>query len=123
MASGSQENNTSLEALKKIKPITYPNLQQLPADERTRSCFIAEKGNLFCSCDYAALESRLGADIYNEPAMIKEYLEGSGDLHSLVAKKCFSKELEDIEVKDIKKLRPDLRKKAKGPEFAMQFDK
>lgn len=123
MASGSQENNNSLEVLKKIKPITYPNLQQLPADERTRSCFIAEKGNLFCSCDYSALESRLGADIYNEPAMVKEYIEGSGDIHSLVAKKCFADELEGIEVKDIKKLRPDLRKKAKGPEFAMQFDK
>ena len=67
------------------------------------------------------LESRLGADIYNEKAMIDEYLHGSGDIHSLVAKFCFPKELDGIDVKDIKKLRPDLRKKAKGPEFAMQF--
>lgn len=67
------------------------------------------------------IESRLGADIYDEPAMIEEYLHGSGDMHSLVAKKCFPDELKDIDVKDIKKKRPDLRKKAKGPEFAMQF--
>ena len=67
------------------------------------------------------LESRLGADIYNEQEMINEYLHGSGDIHSLVAKFCFPKELEGIDVKDIKKKRPDLRKKAKGPEFAMQF--
>lgn len=42
-------------------------------------------------------------------------------IHSLTAKICFPQELKDIEVKDIKKLRPDLRKKAKGPEFACQF--
>mgnify|MGYP002520363335 CR=1 FL=1 len=67
------------------------------------------------------LESRLGADIYQDKAMIDEYLYGSGDIHSLVAKACFPEELEGIDVKDIKKLRPDLRKKAKGPEFACQF--
>lgn len=48
--------------------------------------------------------------------MIKEYNEGSGDIHSLTAKICFPKELEGIEVHQIKKLRPDLRSKAKGPE-------
>lgn len=67
------------------------------------------------------LESRLGADIYQDKAMIDEYLYGSGDIHSLVAKACFPTELEGIDVKDIKKLRPDLRKKAKGPEFACQL--
>ena len=54
--------------------------------------------------------------------MIKEYLEGSGDIHSLTAKHCFPKELEGIEVKDIKDLRPDLRKKSKPVEFSQQFE-
>lgn len=49
--------------------------------------------------------------------MLKEYIEGSGDIHSLAAKACFPDELEGVEIKDIKKLRPDLRKKAKAPEF------
>ena len=123
MSCGSKQSNNDLAKLKKLKPseVSYPNIQQLPADEPTRSSFVSEKDNMFVSCDYSALESRLGADIYNEPAMINEYLHGSGDIHSLVAKACFPKQLEGIEVKDIKRLRPDLRKKAKGPEFAMQF--
>lgn len=123
MSCGSKQANEDLARLKKIgsTKCSYPNMQQLPADEDTRSSFVCDEGNLFVSCDYAALESRLGADIYNEPAMINEYLYGSGDMHSLVAKACFPEELEGVEVKDIKKLRPDLRKKAKGPEFAMQF--
>ena len=100
---------------------SFVQLQNLPADEATRSSFIPAPGNLMCSCDYSALESRLGADIYNEPSMIKEYLEGSGDIHSLTAKHCFQKELEGIEVKDIKKLRPDLRSRAKPVEFSQQF--
>ena len=99
----------------------YPQLQNLPADEITRGAFVPNPGNLMTSCDYSALESRLGADIYNEPEMINEYLHGSGDIHWLTAKICLPQELKDIDVKDIKKLRPDLRKKAKGPEFACQF--
>ena len=62
------------------------------------------------------IESRLGADIYNERAMIDEFLHGSGDLHSLVASKIF-KELANVPVKDIKTLYPDLRKKAKPVEL------
>lgn len=42
--------------------------------------FTPISGNLMASADYSALESRLGADIYNEESMIKEYLEGSGDI-------------------------------------------
>ena len=123
MSCGSQQPNTDLAKYKGISPknCTYPNMQQLPADDATRGSFTAPEGYLWSSCDYSALESRLGADIYNEKEMINEYLHGSGDIHSLVAKFCFPKELEGIDVKDIKKLRPDLRKKAKGPEFAMQF--
>lgn len=123
MSCGSQQPNTDLAKLKKLpaKECTYCNFQQLPSDEDTRSSFVSEKGNIFCSCDFSALESRLGADIYQDKAMIDEYLYGSGDIHSLVAKACFPEELEGIDVKDIKKLRPDLRKKAKGPEFACQF--
>ena len=65
--------------------------------------------------------ARLGADIYQEEAMINEFLYGSGDMHSLAAKACFPKELNGIDVKDVKRLRPDLRSKAKAPEFAIQF--
>ena len=49
--------------------------------------------------------------------MLNEFLHGSGDMHSLCAKMVFHEELKDIEVKDIKKLRPDLRTKVKSIEL------
>lgn len=123
MSCGSTKSNYDVAKAKGLSPskCIYPQLQNLPADEFTRASFVAEEGNLMVSCDYSALESRLGADIYNEPAMIEEYLHGSGDIHSLTAKACFPKELEGIEVKDIKRLRPDLRTRAKPVEFSQQF--
>ena len=66
MSSGSDQINTDLAKLKGLpinpsakqkkegKGCTYPNMQQLPHDKETRACFVAEKGNLFCSCDYSA---------------------------------------------------------------------
>lgn len=123
MSCGSKNSNHDLAGYKKIAPsrCKYVQLQNLPADEITRSSFVPNKGNLMTSCDYSALESRLGADIYQDQEMLKEFLEGSGDMHSLCAKLVFHEELEGIEVKDIKKLRPDLRKKVKPIEFSQQF--
>lgn len=64
------------------------------------------------------LESRLGADIYNEPHMINEFLHGSGDIHSLMTQTFFADQMEkNITTKEIKKKYPELRKKAKAPEF------
>ena len=123
MSCGSTQANTDLEKFKKLPKgsCKYPNLQQLPSDEMTRSCFIAPPGHKMVSADFAALESRLGADIYQEQEMLKEFLEGSGDMHSLCAKMVFAEELKNVEIKDIKKVRPDLRKKVKAVEFAKQF--
>lgn len=121
MACGSKQNNTDLAKANHVSFAGYPQLQNLPANEATRSSFVSEEGNLFCSCDYSALESRLGADIYNEPSMLNEFLHGSGDMHSLCAKMVFHEELKDVEVKDIKKKRPDLRTKVKSIEFSQQF--
>lgn len=68
------------------------------------------------------LESRLGADIYNEKHMIDEFLHGSGDIHSLMALTFFEDLMEEgTTTKDVKKKYPDLRKKAKSPEFLIQF--
>lgn len=123
MSCGSQQSNTDLAKIKHISPkdCKYPNIQQLPSNEDTRSAFVAEKGNLMVDCDFSALESRLGADIYQEKSMINEFLHGSGDMHSLCAKMVFHEELKDIEVKDVKKKRPDLRSKVKPIEFSQQL--
>ena len=123
MACGSSQHNTDLARIKGLPESRcgYPQLQNLPSDEPTRAAFVSEKGNLFTSCDFSALESRLGADIYDEPEMLKEFLEGSGDMHSLCAKLVFYEELKDVQVKDIATVRPDLRKKVKSIEFSQQF--
>ena len=100
----------------------YPNIQTLPADELTRECFIPNDGNIFCSCDWSAIESRLGADIYQEESMINEFLHGSGDMHSLCAYMVYKNEIpRDTNIKDIKKLYPELRKQVKPIEFSQQF--
>lgn len=56
MSCGSKQSNTDLAHYKKLPEnrCKYPNIQQLPNDAETRACFIAEKQNLFCSCDYSA---------------------------------------------------------------------
>lgn len=123
MSCGSTQPNTDLAKYKHLpaERCKYPNIQQLPSDKETRESFVAEPENMFLSCDYSSLESHLGCDIYKEPAMLEEFLYGSGDMHSLCAKMVFAEELKDVEVKDIKKVRPDLRKKVKSVEFAKQF--
>ena len=120
---GANQHDEDLAKYKKIPAsrVNYVQLQNLPADEVTRSAFVCERGNLLAAVDFAALESRLGADIYQEKSMIEEYLHGSGDIHSLTAKACFPEVLANVEVKDIKKLYPNLRKRAKPVEFSQQF--
>lgn len=134
MSCGSRDNNNDLAKLKGLpinpspkqkkegKACPYPNMQQLPSDEVTRACFTAMKGNKWCSCDYSAIESRLGADIYNEKSMIDEFLYGSGDMHSLCAYMVYKDIIpRDTPIKDIKKLFPHQRKEVKSIEFSQQF--
>lgn len=123
MSCGSRNTNLDLAHAKGIAPsrCKYVQLQNLPADEITRGAFIPNSGNLMTACDYSALESRLGADIYNEPEMLEEFLHRSGDMHSLCAKLVFHEELKDIPIEEIKDKRPDLRKKVKPIEFSQQF--
>ncbi len=134
MSCGSKDNNNDLAKLKGLpinpsskqkkegKACPYPNMQQLPSDEVTRACFTAMKGNKWCSCDYSAIESRLGADIYNEKSMIDEFLHGSGDMHSLCAYMVYKDIIpRGTPIKDIKKLFPHQRKEVKSIEFSQQF--
>ncbi len=124
MSCGSQQSNTDLAKLNQVpqKDCTYPNMQQLPADDATRGAFTAPEGYEWCSCDYSALESRLGADIYNEKSMLDEFLHGSGDMHSLCAYMVYKDEIpRDTPIKEIKKKYSHLRKAVKPIEFSQQF--
>ena len=124
MSCGSQQPNTDLAKYKQLKPTdcTYPNIQQLPHDAETRACFTAPEGYLWSSCDFSALASRLGADIYNEKSMLDEFLHGSGDMHSLCAYMVYKNEIpRDTPIKEIKKKYPHLRSAVKPIEFSQQF--
>lgn len=122
MSSGSNEPNKDLALAKHLyaKDVRYVNLQNLPSSpeygEQCRSCFIAEEGNLFLSCDYSAEESRVQADVWNEKSLLDAFEHGI-DTHNLYAKLCFPEELKDVDVRDVKKLHPELRQKAKSAEF------
>jgi len=126
MSCGSKQSNTDLAKALGISPsaCAYPNLQQLPADEPTRSSFVAPEGNLMVSADFSAEESRLGADIYQDKEFIKEFLERSGDMHSMFAWAVFKKECQECgctSVSDVKKKAPQWRKAVKAVEFAYMF--
>lgn len=100
---------------------TEPNLQNLPHDALTRSCFISEKGNKWISADYSGQESYLMASMANDEAMLNELTNGSGDLHSLTAKMVFQQIPRDMPLKDIKKNFKELRQEAKGYEFCFNY--
>ncbi len=131
LACGSQKQNQSLARIKGL-PVSkevkdtklkcaYPQLQNLPADEITRACFCAEKGNVWISIDYCGQESVLMADFSQDKAMMDVFLKGE-DMHSTVAYMIYPKEIpRDTPIKDIKKLYKHYRQEAKGPEFCFAY--
>jgi len=103
----------------KAAGVEYINMQNIPADAFTRSCFSAEPGNKWISIDYSGQETYVMASVANDKAIIKELMEGSGDIHSLTAYMSYHEIPRDTPIKDIKKLYPHLRQEAKGIEFAI----
>ena len=110
LSSGGKDGNTK-----------YINLQNLPADELTRSCFISEKGNKFISIDFSGEESVLMASVSNDKAMINELMYGEKDLHTLTAKIVFPEIPKDATAKEVKKNYHEYRQKAKGYEFLLNY--
>ncbi|MBQ3949063.1 MAG: hypothetical protein II661_01190 [Bacteroidales bacterium] len=123
---GIKTKNNDLAKLKNMpkNSIGYCNLQNLPArgeaGKITRACFTAEPRNSFISCDFSAEESRVQADVWEEKSLLESFEKGI-DTHNLYAKLCFPEELKDVDVKDVKKVRPDLRQAAKSAEFALGY--
>lgn len=121
MSCGSGEDS-DIAKLKKL-PVSkckMVNLQQLPNDEETRACFVAEEGNCLIDCDFSAEEARLAGDIYQDQAIIDMFNKGL-DSHSVYAKVFFKEQLSEVPVEEVKAKYPKLRQLAKGPEFALNF--
>ena len=88
-------------------------MQNLPSDEETRACFVAEEGNKWGSIDYKGEESFLMASIANDKAMLEELINGDKDLHTLTAKIVFSDIIpKDCPTEVVKTKYHDLRKSA-----------
>ena len=98
-----------------------PNLQQLPSDTYTRSCFIAKEGYKWISADYQSQESRLIASISGDKECIKLFNEGCGDMHSLVAKISYPEIVKDCPIEEIKEKFHEIRQDAKKIEFAINY--
>lgn len=96
------------------------NLQNLPHDAETRSCFTAEKGNVWISCDYSGQESAITASVSKDEKMIS-ILSSGGDLHSEVAKSCWPDLLGNLTDKQVKEQYKSYRQDAKGVEFGIFY--
>ena len=126
LSCGSKQPNTDLAKANNVpaKECTYCNLQQLPADEPTRSSFVAPEGYKFVSADFSAEESRLGADIYQDKEFLREFTEGSKDTHNMFAWIVYNDECRKLGCQDateVKAKAPQWRKKVKGFEFGYMF--
>ena len=107
-----------------------PNLTNLPAHgsmgKLIKSCIVAPDGWLFAGADFSALEERIGAILSKDPNRIKVYTDGY-DGHSLRAQTYFADQMPDIDPTDVDSINsiqnkyPELRRRSKGPTFALQY--
>ena len=98
----------------------YLNLQNIPSDKETRSCFVAEEGNLLIGCDYSGQEQIVLVNKCLDPNLLQFYDQGLGDMHSFVASKMYP-ELEGMTLEEIKDKHKDKRNAAKSAGFAINY--
>ncbi|BAQ66934.1 bifunctional 3'-5' exonuclease/DNA polymerase [Geminocystis sp. NIES-3709] len=105
--------------LKKINPITgrlhgsywqlgsqsgrftssEPNLQQIPRNKESRSCFVASPNHKLVIADYSQIELRIASEVANDRTMIEAYNRGE-DLHKLTASIVLNKPLDEVTKED-----------------------
>ena len=71
-----------------------PNMQQIPADNKFRNCFLAPDGWCFVSSDYSSQELNVIAFGSRDPVWIKALQKGQ-DLHSVCADLVYGQEWAD----------------------------
>ena len=105
-----------------------PNLQNLPSDKFTRSCFVADSGNKLCAADYSAQEQRVLANFSKESNLLAFYSKGLSDMHSFVAflmypeiRECSIEDITNDVLERIKKNHKDKRSLAKNAGFAINY--
>jgi len=99
---------------------SYPNFQNIPSDEETRGCFVAEEGNTLIGCDYTGQEQIVLVNKCLDSNLLEFYRQDLGDMHSFVASKMYP-ELDGMPLDDIKKKHKDKRQAAKVAGFAINY--
>lgn len=93
-----------------------PNLQNLPIKselgQKVREAFIADKGKVLLSCDYAQIDLRAAAILSGDKNLV-EIFEKDIDVHTGTAARVFGVKEEDVT--------PDMRRKAKAINFGILY--
>lgn len=100
--------------------VTEANLQNIPGDDFTRSCFIPEEGRTYVVADYSQQEQNILANQSCNQALLDFFRSGSTDMHCFVVRKMHP-ELEHLSDSEIKKNHSDKRKFAKTCGFASNY--
>lgn len=95
------------------------NFLNFPANEATRSSFVAKDGWSMIVCDYVGQENVTGADLHKDPVMVNSINDGL-DLHCAFARMIFPEllELTDDEIENSHKSKRDF---SKAPRFAFAY--
>ncbi len=89
-----------------------PNLQQIPATEEYRSCFVAGKNNKLVIADYSQVELRILAELSQDAQFIRAFESGE-DLHKATASSMFGVPIEDVT--------KEMRTQAKSINFGLAY--
>jgi DNA polymerase-1 len=87
-----------------------PNVQQIPA--HLRECFVARPGYKIVQVDYSQCESRILAELSQDPAFCEAFRSG-GDLHAITASRMFRVPLDQVSA--------DQRHQAKVINFGLAY--
>jgi DNA polymerase-1 len=104
----------------RARGIELLNLQNVPADEAHRSCFVPEEGNTMIVADYSGQESVVFANFSKDLEIIDFYKKGMGDMHSFIASKIYP-ELEGLDLAEIKSKHKSKRQNAKAAGLIENF--
>jgi DNA polymerase I-like protein with 3'-5' exonuclease and polymerase domains len=92
----------------------------IPGDSEVRRSFVGRTGYTIVKADYAAEELRIAANVSDEQVWIKEFLHGTGDLHTITGRSIFGKQELSKEERNVGKIVNFLLIYGGGPKAVMR---